>query len=78
MSDNYSFLNTDESSSGKGGSSISNSFSFLNENNYNSTLSNNNNEIERKGGKHTDELTDKMQYIQKLRDSDTPVPIQRI
>ena len=77
MSDNYSFLNDDISSKGNGGNSISHSFSFLNEKNINSPINTDNNEngkINRNGN----ELSDKMEYMQKLRDSDTPVSIQRI
>jgi hypothetical protein len=79
MSDNYSFLNKDESSKGNGESSISHSFSFLNENNANSTVfSNNNNVTENKSGNHNDPLSDKMEYLKKIRDSETPTPVQRI
>ena len=71
MSDNYSFLNNENISEG----GISHSFSFLNNNNVSSiNIDNNMNNDKKKN----DELSQKMEYMKQIRDSDTPAPVQRI
>lgn len=75
LSDNYSFLDIDTNSQGLGGNSIAHSFSFLsNGNNMNSLKNINNN----KNNNKMDQLTNKMEDLKKIRDMDTPAPIQRI
>ena len=79
FSDNYSFLDSDTSAEGTGGSSITHNFSFLN----NNSSGLNPNQINtpqdsRQQPVQKDPLTQRMEAFVAARDSDMPQQIHRI
>lgn len=79
FSDNYSFLDSDTSAEGTGGSSIAHNFSFLN----NNSSGLNPNQINtpqdsRQQSVQKDPLTQRMEAFVAARDSDMPQQIHRI
>lgn len=73
-SDNYSFLDSDVSAQGSGGSLIAHNFSFISDNAQNNTQFPQNNQTEHK---EKDELTKNMERMMAQRDQEVSGPVQR-
>jgi hypothetical protein len=74
-SDNYSFLDSDTSAEGTGGSSIAHSFSFLSDGTP--QIGSENNNVESSQESQKDRLTQNMENMMSQRDSEIQAPVQR-
>ena len=78
FSDNYSFLDSDTSAEGTGGSSITHNFSFLNNNSSGLNPNQINTPVDNTQQARKDPLTQRMEALAASRDSDMPKQIHRI